>query len=637
LKETTVRAGARRIRRARPLSQWLVSRAARFRPLLLDFDRYFGIFLWFGLALGFALIGTIISLRGGSHDHLEEIAVRDLDDLRPALDPPDNSRIPMPARYVVEDGDTLLAIAYRFGSSVDAIRLSSGLPDEDRLSIGQVLVVPPARSMIQQVDPEAPLAELAESFSLDSALVAAYNGRSADRPAEAIGQTVVVIPPQPVGQAAAQSSGAGGARPAPGAAQQPGFASSSEPVVYTVGEGDTILSIADKLGVDPAKLAAANRIADRDWIIAGAELSVPLWTRPAVAGTSTDESGTVFAASVGASSSSEAAAQRTPITYEVLPGDTVSTLAARFGVDSDTIVTVNQLSSADQISIGEQLTILPVSGVMYNVQNGDSLSRIASLFEVDLGPIIDFNYLEDADRITVGAELIIPGGRPLPQRALAPSTPPVYIVTPGDTIDAVARRFGVSTADIVAANGLRSPDRLSIGQSLTIEAGAAARGNVAIASTQSQGRSSQQTVTRNLPVPAAASAPARAVAPSVSGGSVASIAMQFRGRPYVWGGTTPAGFDCSGFVYYVLNQSGSPIPRGMWGQYNAGSHPSRADLQPGDIVFFQNTYMAGLSHNGIYIGGGQFIHASDPSTGVTVSSLSSSYWASRWFGATRVR
>jgi peptidoglycan endopeptidase LytE len=353
-----------------------------------------------------------------------------------------------------------------------------------------------------------------------------------------------------------------------------------------------------------------------------------------VAGASSDESVTLHTASLGTSSSTES--QRTPIVYEVLPGDTISLLAERFGVDNDTIVAVNQLGSADRIGIGEQLTILPISGVMYNVQTGDTLSRIAGLFEVDLGPIIDFNYLEDADRIAVGTELIIPGGRPLPQIALTPSAPPVYIVTPGDTIEAIARRFGVSSADIVAANGLRSADRLSIGQSLSIEAGAAARGSVAIASTQRQGASSQQTVTRNLPVPAAA-APSRPVAPSVNGGSVTSIAMQFQGRPYVWGGTTPSGFDCSGFVYYVLNQSGSPIPRGMWGQYNAGSHPSRAELQPGDIVFFQNTYMAGLSHNGIYIGGGQFIHASDPGTGVTVSSLSSSYWSSRWFGATRVR
>jgi cell wall-associated NlpC family hydrolase len=113
--------------------------------------------------------------------------------------------------------------------------------------------------------------------------------------------------------------------------------------------------------------------------------------------------------------------------------------------------------------------------------------------------------------------------------------------------------------------------------------------------------------------------------------------MGYKGSRYVFGGTTPAGFDCSGFVYYVVNRAGTGISRGMWGQYGAGAHPSRGDLQPGDIVFFQNTYMAGLSHNGIYIGGGQFIHASDERTGVTISNLSDSYWASRWFGATRVQ
>ena len=77
----------------------------------------------------------------------------------------------------------------------------------------------------------------------------------------------------------------------------------------------------------------------------------------------------------------------------------------------------------------------------------------------------------------------------------------------------------------------------------------------------------------------------------------------------VWGGTSPGGFDCSGFVWYVFRKAGDPIPRDMWGQYQSGSRVSQANLQPGDVVFFAGTYEAGLSHDGIYIGGGRFIHA----------------------------
>lgn len=631
--ETTIRVGARRTRRKRQQA-WLESLTRRLKIRWFEeLDRHMGIVLWFGLALAMALVGTLLSLRAGTVERQDGVATRSLDEVRPALDPPDETRVPMPAQYTVEEGDTLLAIAYRFGSSVDAIRLASGIDDVDRLSVGQVLTIPPAQSQLQQVEPEVTLASVAESFSLDAAVVAAYNGRSPDRAADAVGQNVVVLPPQRLDAPSVGSAGEA-ARSAP--AQPLPIGRASEPMVYTVAEGDTILSIAAKLGVDPEKLIAANRLADRDWIVAGDELSVPLWTRPAVATSTTEDSTSVHAASLGATStSSESASPRSPVVYEVLPGDTVSTLAERFGVDTETIVAVNQLADADRIAVGDQLTILPVSGVLYNVQPGDTLSGIAAMFEVDLGPIIDFNYLEDVDRITVGMELIIPGGRPLRPAPPTPSAPPVYVVAPGDTVNAIARRFGVTPEDIIVANGLRSPDRLSVGQSLTIEAGAASRGTVTAASTQRQS-GSQQTVTRNLPVPSPAPA-ARTSGGTTSGGAIASIAMQFRGRPYVWGGTTPAGFDCSGFVYYVLNQAGRPVPRGMWGQYNAGPHPGRGELEPGDIVFFQNTYMPGLSHNGIYIGNGQFIHASDPSTGVTISSLSSPYWASRWFGATRVR
>lgn len=112
-------------------------------------------------------------------------------------------------------------------------------------------------------------------------------------------------------------------------------------------------------------------------------------------------------------------------------------------------------------------------------------------------------------------------------------------------------------------------------------------------------------------------------------------AKQYIGVPYVWGGTSPSGFDCSGLVYYVFKQHGITLNRTAATQYQHGVYVSKSNLQPGDLVFFQNTYKAGISHVGIYIGNGQFIHASS-SKGVTISELSNSYWASHYYGARRV-
>ena len=112
--------------------------------------------------------------------------------------------------------------------------------------------------------------------------------------------------------------------------------------------------------------------------------------------------------------------------------------------------------------------------------------------------------------------------------------------------------------------------------------------------------------------------------------------LKLLGDPYVWGGSSPSGFDCSGFVWYVARQLNRQLSRGMFGQYNSGSHPGRDELKPGDLVFFQNTYHAGLSHNGLYLGNDRFIHAADEADGVTISSLSAAYWSARWFGATRL-
>ncbi len=124
---------------------------------------------------------------------------------------------------------------------------------------------------------------------------------------------------------------------------------------------------------------------------------------------------------------------------------------------------------------------------------------------------------------------------------------------------------------------------------------------------------------------------------SSRGELVVSTAMKYLGYRYRYGGTTPSGFDCSGFTYYVYNKVGVKLSRDMNVQINSGPRISRDNLMPGDLLFWSNTYKRGLSHAGIYIGNGKFIHAENESTGVVISSLNTAYWASRYTAAVRPR
>lgn len=110
-------------------------------------------------------------------------------------------------------------------------------------------------------------------------------------------------------------------------------------------------------------------------------------------------------------------------------------------------------------------------------------------------------------------------------------------------------------------------------------------------------------------------------------------ALRFLGVPYVFGGTSTSGFDCSAYVQHVFAMVGVSLPRTADAQYYAG-RPTLGGMRPGDLVFFQ-TYEPGPSHVGIYLGNGQFAHASS-SHGVTVSNLSDSYWRARYIGAKRL-
>ena len=143
-----------------------------------------------------------------------------------------------------------------------------------------------------------------------------------------------------------------------------------------------------------------------------------------------------------------------------------------------------------------------------------------------------------------------------------------------------------------------------------------------------------------MPAPAAVDAGGQQGVAAGTGGSggeqIVSFAMQFEGYPYVYAGEGPYAFDCSGFTMFVIrNTVGTDIPHDMFQQIEMGQPVSREALQPGDLVFFANTFRPGLSHNGIYIGNGQFIHAETESSGVKVSDINAEYYSSRWYGAVR--
>ena len=134
---------------------------------------------------------------------------------------------------------------------------------------------------------------------------------------------------------------------------------------------------------------------------------------------------------------------------------------------------------------------------------------------------------------------------------------------------------------------------------------------------------SQKSATETTNVPA-----------SGNGSSIVATAKQYLGYKYVYGGSSPStGFDCSGFTSYVFKQHGISLNRTAAGQYSNGVAVSRANLQPGDLVMFGKS---GINHVAIYIGGGQIIHASTPSTGVRIDSLSTGYYNNNYAGARRI-
>src|SRR5207244_389507 len=134
-------------------------------------------------------------------------------------------------------------------------------------------------------------------------------------------------------------------------------------------------------------------------------------------------------------------------------------------------------------------------------------------------------------------------------------------------------------------------------------------------------------VGRDLPLPD--------VPTNTLGGQAVALAYDYLGIPYVWGGATPAGFDCSGLTMYVYAQLGIKLGHYTGFQYYEGLRVSRDQLQPGDLVFFHASSSGVPGHEGMYIGNGSFIHAPHTGDVVRISSLFETRYALSYVGAVR--
>jgi len=255
-------------------------------------------------------------------------------------------------------------------------------------------------------------------------------------------------------------------------------------------------------------------------------------------------------------------------------------------------------------------------------------------------------------------ELAVPPEAPLAYAeisSLTPEPPSVSSAEPGaDTVEAVALAADEPTVNqgelveelrprLSARGGLRSDEAALPAEQASPAAAAATQDMTVSTSVEAAPKAAAPRPTKTptpKPAPAKAAMPRPVVTAAAYSSSlgqrVVSIALRYVGYRYRSGGTSPStGFDCSGFVYFVFKTAGHPISRDIFAQYRTGIAVSRSSLKPGDRVYFKNTYRYGLSHASIYIGGGRIVHAQSESTGVTISSMYTSYWSSRYLGARR--
>lgn len=283
------------------------------------------------------------------------------------------------------------------------------------------------------------------------------------------------------------------------------------------------------------------------------------------------------------------------------------------------------------------------SGYVYIVKSGDSLWSIARKHNMLVSELKTLNNLS-SDLLQVGQKLRVSlhdnDGSQNKANAQGDSNGSYYIVKAGDCLWSIANAHGISVEKLRKLNNLNDDsiypgDKLITGSSAPKASEKLPEEDAADQQEETSNNSAPQDENKDNQDQDSTPAPSRAGGSALAG-QVLQTAAKHLGTPYRYGGSSPGGFDCSGFVMYVFSQYGIELPRTASDQAAMGTHVDKKDLKPGDLVFF-SCGGSGINHAGIYSENGNFIHSSSPrSGGVIYSSLVEGYYLQHYVGARRI-
>ncbi len=472
--------------------------------------------------------------------------------------------------------------------------------------VGTTLAVTPAEAATIKVKSGDSLWKLAQTYNTSVAALTSANHLSTT--VLSIGQTLT-IPGSNSGTSSTSSS----------------TTKKSGSSVYTVKNGDSLWLIANEYKMTVQELKKLNGLSS-DLIRAGQKLKVSGTVSSSSSSSTKSNSNKSSSSSSKSSSNKSSSSSSATGTYKVQLGDSLWKIANKVNMSIAELKVLNNLKSdtiyVNQVlktkSSGSDTSSKDTSSkpnqnsatTKYTVKSGDSLWKIANNYNLTVQQIRNVNNLK-SDVLYVGQVLKLTGKASSGTSSSSSSssnassgTTTTYTVKSGDSLWVIAQKFNVTAQQIREKNNLKT-DVLQVGQKLVITGKAA--------SSSSSSGSSNTTISTSAKI-----------------NTMIAAAKEQIGVPYRWGGTTPSGFDCSGFIYYVLNKVTSVsrlTAAGYWNTMKPVSQPA-----VGDFVFF-TTYKAGPSHVGVYLGNGEFINAND--SGVVISNMNNSYWKQRYLGAKR--